>query len=64
MALTSTGKMIRVDMQSIRQTGRNASGVMIVRVDDNDFVVDIARCPKEEPDEFLENEEGQTPSAE
>ncbi len=51
MALTSSGKMIRVDMQTIRQTGRNASGVMIVRVDENDFVVDIARCPKEEPEE-------------
>lgn len=58
MALSSTGKMIRVDMQSIRQTGRNASGVMIVRVDENDFVVDIARCPKEEPDEFIVDDEG------
>ncbi len=57
MALSSTGKMIRVDMQTIRQTGRNASGVMIVRVDENDFVVDIARCPKEEPDEFILEDE-------
>ncbi len=62
MALTSSGKMIRVDMQTIRQTGRNASGVMIVRVDENDFVVDIARCPKEEPEESFPDDDGQAQS--
>ncbi|MDO4674170.1 DNA gyrase subunit A [Campylobacter sp.] len=46
MALTSSGKMIRVDMQSIRKAGRNTSGVMVVRVE-NDEVVSIAKCPKE-----------------
>ena len=45
MALTSSGKMIRVDMQSIRKAGRNASGVIVVNVDGDD-VVSIARCPK------------------
>ncbi len=47
MALTSTGKMIRVDMQSIRKAGRNTSGVIVVRVDGDDVVSSIARCPKE-----------------
>lgn len=47
MVLTSSGKMIRVDMQSIRKAGRATSGVIIVNVDD-DKVVSIARCPKEE----------------
>ena len=47
MVLTSSGKMIRVDMQSIRKAGRTTSGVIIVNVD-NDKVVSIARCPKEE----------------
>lgn len=51
MALTSSGKMIRVDMQSIRKAGRNTSGVIVVNVE-NDEVVSIAKCPKEE----LENE--------
>lgn len=55
MVLTSSGKMIRVDMQSIRKAGRNTSGVIIVNVDD-DRVVFIARCPKEEQ-ESIENEE-------
>ncbi|EAI3516542.1 DNA gyrase subunit A [Campylobacter coli] len=53
MALTSSGKMIRVDMQSIRKAGRNTSGVIVVNVE-NDEVVSIAKCPKEE----LENEIG------
>ncbi len=47
MALTSTGKMIRVDMQTIRKAGRNTSGVIVVRVEGSDVVSSIARCPKE-----------------
>ena len=47
MALTSSGKMIRVDMHSIRKAGRNTSGVIVVKVE-NDEVVSIAKCPKEE----------------
>lgn len=50
MALTSSGKMIRVDMQSIRKAGRNTSGVIVVNVE-NDEVVSIAKCPKEESEE-------------
>ena len=50
MALTSSGKMIRVDMQTIRKAGRNTSGVIVVNVG-NDDVVSIARCPKEESDD-------------
>ncbi|RXJ87182.1 DNA gyrase subunit A [Arcobacter sp. CECT 8985] len=52
MALTSIGKMIRVDMQTIRKAGRNTSGVIIVNVDKGDRVVSIAKCPKEEDDEL------------
>ncbi|RXK12315.1 DNA gyrase subunit A [Halarcobacter mediterraneus] len=56
MALTSIGKMIRVDMQTIRKAGRNTSGVIIVNVDSKDKVVSIARCPKEEDEELnIEN---------
>ncbi|MDD2698004.1 MAG: DNA gyrase subunit A [Arcobacteraceae bacterium] len=52
MALTSVGKMIRVDMQTIRKAGRNTSGVNIVDVDKGDRVVSIAKCPKEKEDEL------------
>jgi len=56
MALTKAGKMIRVDMQTIAKSGRNTSGVYIIKGDD---VKSISRCPKndEEEDEG-ENEEG------
>ena len=55
MLLTSIGKMIRVDMQTIRKAGRNTSGVIIVNVDKDDKVVSIAKCPKE--DEEIELDE-------
>ena len=53
MLLTSKGKMIRVDMTSIRKTGKNASGVTIIKVDKDDKVVSIAKTPiaKEEKEE-------------
>ncbi len=56
MALTTTGKMIRVDMESIRKAGRNTSGVKIINVD-GDEVKSVAICPKEEKDEEENNEE-------
>jgi DNA gyrase subunit A len=52
MLLTSIGKMIRVDMNTIRKAGRNTSGVIIVNVDKDDKVVSIAKCPKEDDDEL------------
>ncbi len=48
MCLTSIGKMIRVDMESIRKAGRNTSGVKVVNVEKKDIVVSMAKCPKEE----------------
>ena len=60
MALTSSGKMIRVDMQTIRKAGRNTSGVIVVKTEGSDVVVDMARAPKEEeakPDENIDLED-------
>jgi DNA gyrase subunit A len=54
MCLTSIGKMIRVDSDTIRKAGRNTSGVIIVNVDSKDQVVSIAKCPKEGIDESLD----------
>ncbi len=48
MALTKSGKMIRVDMQTISKSSRNTSGVYIVKGDD---VSSISRCPKQEKHE-------------
>jgi len=52
MALTSNGKMIRVDMETIRKAGRNTSGVKVVSVEGTDIVASLASCPKEEVDEL------------
>jgi DNA gyrase subunit A len=57
MALTSKEKMIRVDMQSVRKASRNTFGVKIVNVDSGDYVVSIARCPKEESDPEILDED-------
>ena len=51
MCLTSIGKMIRVDMQSIRKAGRNTSGVKVVNVEKKDTVVSVAKCPKEQEEQ-------------
>ena len=48
MCLTSIGKMIRVDMETIRKAGRNTSGVKVVSVEKKDIVVSMAKCQKEE----------------
>ena len=58
MALTKSGKMIRVDMQTISKSSRNTSGVYIIKGDD---VSSISRCPKQEKDED-EEEAIETPS--
>lgn len=50
MLLTSSGKMIRVDTETIREVGRNASGVKIIALDGKDKVVHISQCQKEEKD--------------
>ncbi len=65
MALTSNGKMIRVDMETIRKAGRNTSGVKVVSVEGSDIVASLASCPKEEVDELegLEDESGVSDSS-
>ncbi len=58
MVLTSSGKMIRVDTEAIREAGRNTSGVKIVNVG-NDKVAYANVCPKEQQEDEANNEEGQ-----
>ncbi|WP_024789160.1 DNA gyrase subunit A [Lebetimonas sp. JH292] len=47
MVLTSSGKMIRVSIDSISKTGKNTQGVRIVKLDSGDKVVSIAKTPSE-----------------
>nr|BAV59657.1 DNA gyrase A [Helicobacter canicola] len=57
MVLTSSGKMIRVDTEAIREAGRNTSGVKIVNVG-NDKVAYANVCPKDPKED--DEEEGLT----
>lgn len=50
MLLTSSGKMIRVETDKIRDTSRNTSGVKLIALDKKDKVVHISQCQKEEKD--------------
>lgn len=73
MCLTSSGKMVRTNMDSIRKAGRNTSGVKIVNVGE-DKVVAISSCPREDDEELtpeiltdtdiINEETNNTPSAE
>ena len=56
MILTSKGKMIRVSIDSISKTGKNTQGVRIVKLDNDDKVVSLAKTPSEK-EELLNNEE-------
>ena len=55
MILTSKGKMIRVSIESISKTGKNTQGVRVVKLDNNDKVVSIAKTPSKKED-ILEEE--------
>lgn len=57
MVLTSSGKMIRVDTEAIREAGRNTSGVKIVNVG-SDKVAYANKCPKEKQDDEDGDEDG------
>ena len=59
MIITVSGQMVRTTVKGIRQTGRNAQGVRIVRLDENDRLQDIAPViTAGREDEVEKSEEG------
>jgi DNA gyrase subunit A len=54
MVLTGSGKMIRVSIDSISKTGKNTQGVKIVKLDNGDKVVSIAKTPSEKVENLEE----------
>ncbi len=48
MLTTSTGTVIRTTIKDISRVGRNAQGVRLIKVGDNDFVSAVARVPAKE----------------
>ena len=55
MVLTTSGKMIRVPLESIREAGRNTSGVKIVSLGNKDKVAFASICNKEESENDTES---------
>ncbi|MBC1501469.1 DNA gyrase subunit A [Listeria weihenstephanensis] len=56
MLMTIGGVLIRFSVGDISQTGRSAMGVKLIRLDDEEFVATVAKVPKEEEDEFVDEE--------
>jgi DNA gyrase subunit A len=60
MIVTKEGKMIRIDANAIRQTGRSAQGVCLVRMDEGDRVAAACVIP-EAVEEDKNGESGELP---
>jgi len=56
MLITEKGILMRTRVSEIRETGRNAQGVRLIRVDDKDRLVAMARVDAEERTESTEGE--------
>lgn len=48
MMITQKGILIRTNVSEIRETGRNAAGVRLIRLDENDTLVAMAKVDAEE----------------
>ena len=60
MLMTKSGTAIRMDISTIRQTGRAAQGVKLIELQKrNDTLVSGCIVPKEEPEENAENGEAE-----
>jgi DNA gyrase subunit A len=50
MLITEKGILIRTRVDEIRETGRNAAGVRLIKLDDGDRLVAMAKVDVQEPD--------------
>ena len=48
MVITRKGIIIRTDIDKISVIGRNTQGVKIISLDENDSVIDITLCEKDQ----------------
>lgn len=48
MVVTTNGKVVRLSSDSIRNTGRAASGVKLITLDNNDKLISVVRIPSKE----------------
>jgi DNA gyrase subunit A len=59
MLITEKGILMRTKVSEIRETGRNAAGVRLIKIDDGDKLVAMAQIDAEEP-----VTDGETPASE
>jgi DNA gyrase subunit A len=48
MVVTTNGKVVRLNVDSIRNTGRAASGVKLITLDGDDRLISVVRIPASE----------------
>jgi DNA gyrase subunit A len=65
MLITEKGILIRTPVREIRETGRGAAGVKLIKLDDGDRLVAMAKVePEEEGEKGAESTPSQTPDPE
>ncbi|MGD0767612.1 MAG: DNA gyrase subunit A [Tepidisphaeraceae bacterium] len=60
MLITERGILIRTAVSEIRETGRNAAGVRLIKLDEGDKLVAMAKVDKEDEEEKPEAEKPET----
>ena len=48
MIVTTNGKVVRLNADTIRSTGRAASGVKLITLDNDDKLISVVRIPSKE----------------
>ena len=48
MIVTTSGKVVRLDADKIRETGRAASGVKLITLEGDDRLISVVRIPSKE----------------
>ncbi|EMG28233.1 DNA gyrase subunit A [Listeria fleischmannii 1991] len=56
MLMTVSGVLIRFEVDTVSQTGRSAMGVKLIRLDEDEKVATVAKVPKEDEEEELEDD--------
>lgn len=56
MLMTVSGVLIRFEVDTVSQTGRSAMGVKLIRLDEDEKVATVAKVPKEDEEEEVEDD--------
>jgi len=64
MLITQKGMMIRTDLSALREIGRATQGVRLIKIDEDDKVVAVAKMAREEDEEATTDGGGPSPEGE